>query len=178
MHVLFSRCSAPLMALLIAGPLCAQSVEYLPGIDWPEPPVVTPGKTNADPPSDAVVLFDGKDLSAWEGADTWRVENGEAVVGTGMIKTKESFGDCQLHIEWSAPKPAKGEGQDRGNSGVFFMDFYEIQVLDSYHVAEPGRGIAARSTIRPRRLSGRPTRPTSGRPTTSSSAPPLRRGRP
>lgn len=132
MHTQSFRYSAPLFALLIAGSVSAQSIEYLPGIEWPEPPVVTPGKTDADPPSDAVVLFDGKDLSAWEGADTWTVENGEAVVGNGMIKTKESFGDCQLHIEWSAPKPAKGKGQNRGNSGVFFMDFYEIQVLDSY----------------------------------------------
>jgi hypothetical protein len=136
MHALFSRWATHwivgLWSVLHVAPVSAQEVEYLPGIDWPKPPVVTPGNTDADPPSDAIVLFDGKDLSAWEGAEKWRVENGVAIVGSGMIKTKENFGDCQLHIEWSAPVPAQGEGQDRGNSGIFFMDFYEIQVLDSF----------------------------------------------
>ncbi|TWU29726.1 3-keto-disaccharide hydrolase [Bythopirellula polymerisocia] len=113
-------------------PLSAKNLEYLPGIDWPEPPVVTPGATSSDPPSDAIVLFDGKDLSAWEGAESWKVEDGVAIAGPNMIHTKQKFGDCQLHIEWSAPSPAKGQGQDRGNSGVFFMDVYELQVLDSY----------------------------------------------
>jgi hypothetical protein len=111
---------------------CGRAQEYLSGIKWQEPPVVTPGKTNADPPSDAVVLFDGKDLSAWENGDRWTVKDGVAIVGKGDIKTKQSFGDCQLHIEWSAPKPPKGHGQGRGNSGVFLQDHYELQVLDSY----------------------------------------------
>ncbi len=106
--------------------------EYLNGIKWKEPPVVTPGKTNADPPSDAVVLFDGKDLSAWENGDKWIVKDGVAIVKDTDIRTKQSFGDCQLHVEWSAPVPATGEGQGRGNSGVFLMDQYEVQVLDSY----------------------------------------------
>ena len=80
------------------------------------------------------MLFDGKDLSAWEGADNWKVEDGAMVVGRAMIKTKQSFGDCQLHIEWSAPQPARtARAKDRGNSGVFFMDTYELQVLDSYN---------------------------------------------
>lgn len=113
-------------------PLSAQSIEYLPGIDWPEPPVVTPGAKDSDPPSDAIVLFDGKDLSAWEDGKNWRVEDGVAIVGSGPIRTKEKFGDCQLHIEWSAPDPPKGQGQGRGNSGVFLMGKYELQVLDSY----------------------------------------------
>lgn len=107
--------------------------EYLSGIEWQEPPVVTPGKTNADPPSDAIVLFDGKDLSKWDNGDKWKIENGVAVVQNSSITTKESFGDCQLHIEWSAPVPATGTGQGRGNSGVFLMDRYEMQVLDSYN---------------------------------------------
>jgi hypothetical protein len=107
--------------------------EYLTGIKWPEPPVVTPGKTDADPPSDAVVLFDGKDLSAWENGDAWKIEDGVATVRGGDIRTKQSFGDCQLHIEWSSPVPATGSGQGRGNSGVFLMDRYELQVLDSYN---------------------------------------------
>lgn len=106
--------------------------EYLNGIKWDAPPVVTPGASNSDAPSDAIVLFDGTDMSAWKNGENWKVENGVAITGKGKITTKEKFGDCQLHIEWSAPVPAKGNGQGRGNSGVFFMDTYEIQVLDSY----------------------------------------------
>ncbi len=119
---------------MLITPYCgeAQDGEYLSGIKWPEPPIVTPGKTNADPPSDAVILFDGKDLSAWENGDKWNVKDGVAIVGHGDIKTKQSFGDCQLHIEWSAPVPATGTSQGRGNSGVFLQDRYELQVLDSY----------------------------------------------
>jgi hypothetical protein len=75
---------------------------------------------------------DGKDLSQWENADHWKVENGVMVIGRGEIHSKEKFGDCQVHLEWSAPTPPKGQGQGRGNSGVFFMGRYEIQVLDSY----------------------------------------------
>ena len=116
--------------LLLASPASAQ--EYLNGIKWEQPPIVDPGESNASPPSDATVLFGGEDKSAWAGADRWKVEDGNLVVGGGKIVTKESFGDCQLHIEWSAPTPATGSGQGRGNSGVFMMDRYEIQVLDSY----------------------------------------------
>jgi hypothetical protein len=116
--------------LLVASTGKAQ--EYLTGIKWPEPPIVTPGKTDSDPPSDAVVLFDGKDLSAWENGDRWKIEDGVAIAQRGDITTKQSFGDCQLHIEWSSPVPARGRSQERGNSGVFLMDRYEMQVLDSY----------------------------------------------
>ncbi len=106
----------------------------------PQPPVVTPGPAGppAAPPSDAVVLFDGRDLSAWQGEKggpaRWKVENGyvEVVAKTGSIKTARGFGDCQLHVEWMAPDPPSGEGQGRGNSGVFLMDTYEVQVLDCY----------------------------------------------
>ena len=111
--------------------LWAMNREYLPGIEWQEPPVISPG-SDGGPPSDAIVLFDGTDLSAWNNAERWRVEDGAMIVGGGDVSTKQSFGDCQLHIEWSAPIPAKGTGQGRGNSGVFLMDNYEIQVLDSY----------------------------------------------
>jgi 3-keto-disaccharide hydrolase len=104
-----------------------------------EPPVVTPGKTASDPPSDAVVLFDGGDLSKWRSTKTngdpkWTITNGYAQVapGTGDIATRELFGDCQLHIEWATPAEVKGDGQERGNSGVFLMERYEVQVLDSY----------------------------------------------
>ena len=104
------------------------------------PAVVTPGTTASDPPSDAIVLFDGKSLSKWRstcdgGEAKWQVRDGymEVVPKTGDIATKEEFGDCQLHVEWASPSVVKGEGQERGNSGVFLMERYEVQVLDSYN---------------------------------------------
>ena len=121
-------------AAWIAVSLCSLFVsaeEYLTGIQWHEPEVVTPGENNA-PPSDAIVLFDGKDLSAWNNTKNWKVKDGVAIAGRGDISTKESFGDCQLHIEWSAPTPPTGDGQGRSNSGVFLMNTYEVQVLDSF----------------------------------------------
>ncbi|MGD1009178.1 MAG: DUF1080 domain-containing protein [Candidatus Aminicenantales bacterium] len=107
----------------------------------PMAPVITPGPAGppVPPPSDALVLFDGRDLSQWSDAKglpaKWKVENGyvEVAPNTGSIRTVKGFGDCQLHVEWMAPSPAKGEGQDRGNSGVFLMDLYEVQVLDCYN---------------------------------------------
>jgi hypothetical protein len=109
----------------------------------PVPPVITPGTSSTqdspgNPPSDAVVLFDGKDLSKWQQQDgspaKWKVENGyvEVVPKTGELRTKEPFGDCQLHVEFREPTPPHGESQERGNSGVFLMGLYEVQVLDSY----------------------------------------------
>ncbi len=103
------------------------------------PPIISPGKTSADPPSDAIVLFDGKSLSHWRSSDgtpaKWQVRDGyvEVAAGTGDIMTTEAYGDSQLHIEWATPAVPKGEGQERGNSGVFLMGRYEIQVLDSYN---------------------------------------------
>ncbi len=103
----------------------------------PEPAVVTPGVAGA-PPSDAIILFDGSDLSAWvheDGSDArWSVEDGATTVvpGTGDIRTRDGFGDVQLHIEWRTPAEVSGDGQGRGNSGIFFMERYELQVLDSY----------------------------------------------
>ena len=103
-----------------------------------EPSVVTPGKTNADPPSDAIVLFGGADLSRWHGQNgapaKWTIRDGyvEVAPGSGDITTNDKFGDVQLHIEWATPAVPKGEGQERGNSGVFLMERYEVQVLDSY----------------------------------------------
>lgn len=105
----------------------------------PAPKVVTPGEHQSiRPPSDAIVLFDGKDLSQWRGSDggpsKWKVVDGamESVPGSGYIYTKREFGDVQLHVEWSSPAKVKGNGQGRGNSGVFLMGEFEIQVLDSF----------------------------------------------
>ncbi len=107
-------------------------------MDRPRPPVVTPGAEDRLPPSDAIVLFDGTDLSAWHGRGgqdaQWKVENGymEVTPDTGDIRTRQRFGSCQLHIEWASPEVIDGSGQGRGNSGVFLMDRYEVQILDSY----------------------------------------------
>ena len=122
--------AAAITCCSFASPVQAQ--EYLNGIKWEKPPIVDPGKTNDLPPSDATVLFGGGDASAWNNAERWTVEEGDLIAGKGKIISKESFRDCQVHIEWSAPTPPKGSGQGRGNSGVFMMDRYEIQVLDSY----------------------------------------------
>jgi hypothetical protein len=102
----------------------------------PEPPIVTAG-IGTEPPSDAVVLFNGRDLSNWRnmkgGAAEWVVKEGAMQVnGTGSIRTKDEYGDVQLHIEWATPSEVSGEGQGRGNSGVYLQGRYEIQVLDSY----------------------------------------------
>src|SRR5579864_5709422 len=130
-----------------------EDTPMLPGLPWhvhddrrPHPRVVTPAAEPGGAPSDAIVLFDGKDLSAWtshhsfitrggnSGPPEWKVENGyvEVVPHTGDIATKERFGDCQLHVEWAAPAGIRGKSQSRGNSGVILMGRYEIQVLDSY----------------------------------------------
>ncbi|WP_242916488.1 3-keto-disaccharide hydrolase [Pontibacter liquoris] len=103
----------------------------------PEVRVITPG-TGMAAPSDALVLFDGKNLSQWkakgDGSEAkWAVKDNAFTVGKGDISTKKEFGDFQLHIEWNAPDEVKGESQGRGNSGIFLQDRYEVQVLDSYH---------------------------------------------
>jgi hypothetical protein len=126
-----------------------QDTPIIPGQPWhvhdgerPQPRVVEPGSFSSDasagkPPADAVVLFDGSSLAGWKAGDgdaQWKLEGGwmEVVPGTGNIQTREHFGDCQLHLEFSAPTVIKGEGQGRGNSGVFLMGLYEVQVLDNY----------------------------------------------
>jgi hypothetical protein len=119
----------------------------------PQPRVVDPGPYAGmqKPPSDAVVLFDGRSLDAWQSADSagqparWKVADGymEVVAKAGNIATKRGFGDVQLHVEWMAPVLAKGEGQERGNSGVFLMGIYEVQVLDSYQNPTYADGTAA-----------------------------------
>ncbi len=119
------------------NPLMHDRTEPLPRVVTPPTPSTQdrPGR----PPSDAVVLFDGTDLSQWVSMDgspaRWTVKDGymECGRGAGSIRTLQNFGDCQLHIEWATPTPPRGNGQGRGNSGVFFgLDRYEVQVLDSY----------------------------------------------
>ena len=117
-------------------------------VDRPQPEVITPGAQVGQAPSDAIVLFDGTDLSAWtgsrqdnpkkkrynpEGRALWKVENGYMeCTPTGDLHTKQAFGDCQFHIEWQTEAPPKGDSQGRGNSGVFMMGMYETQVLDCF----------------------------------------------
>ncbi|TWU04554.1 3-keto-disaccharide hydrolase [Stieleria varia] len=129
---MFCLCGLLAAASVFGSNSALSAGEYLNGIEWQEPPVVTPGETDDQPPSDAIVLFDGTDLSKWKGGERWTVKDGVAITGKGQITTKEEFGDCQVHIEWSAPTPPKGQGQGRGNSGLFLMGKYEIQILDSY----------------------------------------------
>jgi Domain of Unknown Function (DUF1080) len=106
----------------------------------PVPAKVTAGKTPQEPPSDAIVLFNGKNTDAWKQVNNgeackWEISEMDALTvkpGTGNIQTKQGFGDCQLHIEWRSPAVVKGEGQMRGNSGIFLMGRYELQVLDNF----------------------------------------------
>ena len=155
------RKSIPLIVLGVLAACSAQRIAAQVDTRWkihdpdrPLPPVIDPGtpSTQDSPgraPSDAVVLFDGKDLSHWTHKDgsaaKWKVENGyaEVVPKTGYIYTREAFGDCQLHVEFAEPTPPKGESQERGNSGVFLMGLYEIQVLDSYENKTYADGQAA-----------------------------------
>lgn len=124
-------------------------------IDRPQPPLVRPGERPGDPPSDAIVLFDGKDLSHWHhrgrGPERgkrlpprWKVQDGymEVVGGTGDLVSNERFGDAQIHIEWAAPPVIEGSGQWRGNSGVLLMERYEIQVLDNWENPTYADGMA------------------------------------
>ncbi len=112
--------------------------------------VITPAPVDQPgaPPSDAVVLFNGHDLSQWTdhhgGPPQWRVGDGyfETVPGKGDLKTKQAFGDCQLHVEWATPNPPHGKDQDRGNSGIYIMSLYELQVLDSYQSTTYADGAA------------------------------------
>jgi hypothetical protein len=127
----------------------------LPGQEWrvhdkrrPAPPVVEPGEAGA-PPADAIVLFDGGGLEAWQHADgrdaEWIVGGGAMTVkaGSGSLRTRADFGSCQLHVEWRTPDPPQNESQMRGNSGVFLMGLYEVQVLDSWRNVTYADGQAA-----------------------------------
>lgn len=146
------------IALAAAGAVTSQAepglgyedTPIIPGTPWhvhdglrPQPRVVTPGATFSElaaPPADAIVLFDGKDLSQWESVDglppSWRIVDGilEVVPANGRhhLKTKQRFPDFQLHVEFAEPAEVSGNGQDRGNSGILINGMYEVQILDSY----------------------------------------------
>ena len=117
----------------------------------PHPPIVTPAgiEKPVPPPSDAIILFDGSSLEKWSATNgknsKWVLENGvmHPTRGSGPIQTRDKFGDVQLHIEWATPTPPKGKSQGRGNSGVYFMTKYEVQVLDSYENLTYADGQAA-----------------------------------
>jgi hypothetical protein len=125
--------SALIAAAVGGNALLAIQREYKSGIIWPEPKKVTPGETSASPPSDAIVLFDGKDLSQWKNGQNWEIKDGYATARKSEIVTKQPFGDCQLHLEFATPEKVSGRGQGRGNSGVYLMGRYEVQILDSYN---------------------------------------------
>ena len=130
------KCVCKTKAVSVLGLLMATVAFGVALAEEKEPPVVDPGSAGA-PPSDAVVLFDGKDMNQFRGQNSpepkWKLENGvmETTPGGGIF-SKEEFADCQLHVEWASPSQVKGEGQGRGNSGVYLMGRYEIQVLDGY----------------------------------------------
>jgi len=155
-HPIAVRClitwitSAAVLPAFAAGdaPLGYTDTPILPGQPWrvhdpdrPRPSIVTPGETFSQmsaPPSDAITLFDGTDLSKWKGSDggpaRWKVESGylEVTPKAGDITTREEFGDFQLHLEFATPQQVMGSSQGRGNSGVFLQGRYEVQILDSY----------------------------------------------
>lgn len=155
------------IALLISTPLVFNTIAMAQDRKYPEPDAMTPGATEiwlpqprivaptaakdpTGPPSDAVVLLGPNgDLSAWQHANGspagWDIKGGEMTVkaGTGDILTRESFGDCQIHLEWRAPIKVVGESQGRGNSGMFLQQRYEVQILDNYNNETYANGQAA-----------------------------------
>ncbi|HSC27841.1 MAG TPA: DUF1080 domain-containing protein [Vicinamibacterales bacterium] len=141
------------------GELGFTDTPRFPGLPWhvhdparPRPAAVTPGSTPGAPPSDAQVLFDGRDLSRWAHRTPdgglvdakWAVRDGyfEVTPRSGSLSTRDGFGDVQLHVEWAAPEVVRGTSQGRGNSGVLLMSMYEVQVLDSYENATYSDGMA------------------------------------
>ena len=137
------RYFVPVTILSVLG-FCNVAIGQLPSgwkahdLSRPAAPVVTPAREFGQPPSDAIVLFDGTDMSKWRSPDggepKWKIVAGamESVPKSGYVVSRDEFGDCQLHVEFASPKTVKGSGQGRGNSGVFLMGEFEVQVLDSY----------------------------------------------
>src|SRR6056297_46450 len=158
MRLVMSKVITPGLLLLILLPLiivqtaCSQSREWTPEdteFYEPVPPIIESSPVFQEPPSDAMVLFDGEGFSAWEsvrGGDVeWELKDGTMTVkpGAGNIVTKENFGSVQLYLEWKSPEVIDGDGQGRGNSGVFLQRGYEVQVLDMYENETYTNGMAA-----------------------------------
>ena len=145
---------SPLVVLLLMPSLLNAQSALSPyrahDTERPRPAVVTPcqGACSSTAPSDAIVLFDGTSMEAWTsggGASKWKLEDGCLIPGpdAGSLETRQAFGDVQLHLEWASPVPPEGEGQGRGNSGVYLMSKYEVQILDSYENETYADGQAA-----------------------------------
>jgi len=123
---------------------------FLPGSQWrvhdrdrPQPPIIAPGREPGQPPADAIVLFDGGNLDQWTGGNPEGIEDGVINIRkTGEIRTKRSFGDCQLHVEWATPAKADGGPMDWGNSGILFFEKYELQIIESHDSLIYADGIA------------------------------------
>jgi hypothetical protein len=150
---LLSKLFLLLLIVMVATANCQNSGDVmdpeLTEIWEPEPPVVQPGHYSTEPPSDATILFDGTSFNNWESASDgssveWTLEDGYMTVlpGTGDIKTRQNFTDLQLHVEWRAPEVIDGDGQGRGNSGIFLMERYEVQVLDNWNNRTYSNGMA------------------------------------
>ncbi|MCL2004820.1 MAG: DUF1080 domain-containing protein [Planctomycetaceae bacterium] len=128
--------STKILSLVLSGLILTAAVvsaqDWRSGIPWEKPPIVTPGAKPSDPPSDAIILFDGTNMAEWN--KEWSIVDSELhlVPGDGDITTNRRFGSVQLHIEFATPAEVRGRGQGRGNSGVFFGP-YEVQILDSYN---------------------------------------------
>jgi uncharacterized iron-regulated protein len=146
----------PTAILLLATSLFADDrpgytdTPYLPGSKWrvhdrdrPQPPLVTPGREPGQPPADAIVLFDGRNLDQWTGGKPGGIEDGEInIMKTGELRSKRDFGDCQLHVEWATPAKADGDPMTWGNSGILFFGKYELQIIESHDVHIYADGIA------------------------------------
>jgi hypothetical protein len=136
--------------LLAADPPGYTDTPFLPGSKWrvhdrdrPQPPMIAPGKEASDPPADAIVLFDGRNLDQWAGGKPQGVENGAInIKKTGELRTKRSFGDCQLHVEWATPAKPDGDAMVWGNSGIIFFGKYELQIIESHDSRIYADGIA------------------------------------
>lgn len=130
---LISACCGLLLTFSCLTGLAAK--EWKSGIKWQMPPIVDPGPAPEQPapvPSDAIVLFGGENCDAFQNGESCTIEDGAFTIGRGGISTKQAFGDMQLHLEFATPSEVKGSGQGRGNSGVYLMGKYEVQILDSY----------------------------------------------
>jgi hypothetical protein len=147
--VLAASILLPATFVLAAEPFGYKDTPFLPGSKWrvhdrdrPQPPTVTPGRTDAAPPSDAIVLFDGKNLDQWTGGKPEGIEDGAInIFKTGELATKKSFVDCQLHVEWATPEKPE-DPMVWGNSGIIFHGKYELQIIESHDVQIYADGIA------------------------------------